>query len=136
MAKRAYFPLILVMSLVLALSLTTWAGPAAAQAAKSQAQVLKDSGFKQDVVDTPAEAKHSEKLPEGKLLCYQRDGQKCYAFKDPATNSMFIGDEAAFQRYLDRSIQEKMDNRSRETIWQESDPQFWNMWVDKSGGGG
>jgi hypothetical protein len=45
-----------------------------------------------------------------------------------------LTDEAAFKRYLE-AIQERLDNRYHQFEMQRDDPEFWIMWMDKSGGG-
>jgi hypothetical protein len=134
MKMKRYLWAIAAMSLVLALMLqgcaTTPSG-----AGKSPRDLLVSSGFKQDVADEPGEIKHFPKVPSEQLLCYQRGDQKCYAYKDPATNSMYIGDEAAFKRYIDRAVTEQLDKKYQTPVLQPDDPQFWPLWVDKYGGG-
>lgn len=134
MKKRLHHVGIFAMFIVLALTLLGCATTSPGTAT-SPRDLMLSAGFKQDVADQPGEIKHLQKVPGEKMLCYQREGQKCYAFKDPATNSMYIGDEAAFKRYLDRAIQERLDQKYHSPSLMENDPEFWNQWVDKSGGG-
>jgi len=122
------------LGLVLALMLQGCASTSGGSG-KSPRDVLLSSGFKQDVADEPGEIKHFQQVPSEKLLCYTKGDQKCYAFKDPATNSMYIGDEAAFKRYVDQAVQQQLDTKYRTPFMQPDDPQFWPMWVDKQGGG-
>lgn len=134
MKMGRYFLAIAALGLVLALMIqgcaTTPSG-----AGKSPRDTLLSAGFKQDVADEPAEIKHFPKVPSEQLLCYQKGDKKCYAYKDPATNSMYIGDEAAFKRYVDQAVKDQLDHKYQTPFTQPDDPQFWPIWVDKQGGG-
>ena len=39
-------------------------------------------------------------LPKRTVTTYERDGQKLYAYGDKDTRTLYIGDDAAYQRYL------------------------------------
>lgn len=134
MDKRISGLAILVMCIMVALAFSGCATTSTG-AAPSPRDLMVDAGFKQNVADEPAEKKHFDKLPGEKVLCYVRDGQKCYAYKDPATNSVYLGDEAAFNRYLDRAIQERLDRKHQMPFQIENDPEFWTIWMDRYGGG-
>jgi hypothetical protein len=135
--KTRWYPLaLLAWFVILALTMTGCAATSSTSASgKSQRDLLLAAGFRKDVADQPGEIKHFQKLPPEKLLCYQRGNEKCYTLKDPVTNSMYIGDEAAFRRYLDLVIQERLDKSYQQYRLQEDDPEFWKLWVDKQGGG-
>lgn len=124
---------IMALAAMLALTLTGCATTPGGSG-KSPRDLMLSAGFKQDAADQPGEIKHFQKLPAQKMLCYQRGDQKCYAYKDPGTNSMYLGDEAGFKRYVDRVIQEQMDKSHQQFQLQEDDPEFWNLWIDKYGG--
>lgn len=136
MLKRRYVLAMAALGLVLALMLQGCASTPTS-ASKSPRDLLLQSGFRQDVVDEPAEAKHFPKVPSDQLLCYtdKAGSRKCYAFKDPATNSMYIGDEAAFKRYVEEAAKQQLAPKYTTPFSQPDDPQFWPIWVDKQGGG-
>lgn len=130
------FLAIAALTLVLALMLQGCASTPSSSG-KSPRDLLLSSGFRQDVADEPGEIKHFQKVPSEQLLCYtdKSGSRKCYAFKDPATNSMYIGDEAAFQRYVGEAVKQQFDPKQTTPFTQPDDPQFWPIWVDKQGGG-
>jgi hypothetical protein len=134
MKTRRYRPVIMALGIMLALTMTGCATTPSGSA-KSPRELMLKAGYQQNVADQPEEIKHFQKLPAGKMLCYVRGDQKCYAYKDVNTNSMYVGDEAAFKRYVDRIVQERMDQSYQQPTMQPDDPQFWNIWVDKQGGG-
>jgi len=134
MKMGRYLVAIAALSLVLALMLQGCASTPSGSG-KSPRDLLLSSGFKQDVADEPGEIKHFPKVPSEQMLCYQQGDKKCYAFKDPATNSMYIGDDAAFKRYVDQAVANQIDKKYHTPVLQQDDPQFWPLWVDKQGGG-
>jgi len=108
-------------------------GPTSPAPVKTRTEMLKEAGFKEIVAATPQEKAYLKTCPANTLMIQHRPGAQCYAFSDPNSNTMYIGDEAAYQRFqnlLERQ-QEKI-NIQRE----ESNPEFWTLWGDKYGAGG
>ncbi|MFA4902288.1 MAG: hypothetical protein WC600_06030 [Desulfobaccales bacterium] len=107
-------------------------GPTATAPTKNMPEMLKAAGFKVYVADTPQKMAHLQTCPSDTLMVHERPGAKCYAFSDPASKTMYIGDEAAYGRLqglLEKQKQKIMEQRI------QSDPQFWPQWVDSQGGG-
>jgi hypothetical protein len=63
--------------------------------------LLTTAGFKRLVVtnDTPRTAALLNNIPQGQLVVYQRDGQTYHAYADVAHQTLYLGDQAAYQRY-------------------------------------
>ena len=76
------------------------------------------------------EMTHLRGCPKDTLMVHERPGDMCYAFADPATNSMYIGDEAAYQRL--KSIMQRQQQPIQEQRIKE-DPEFWKMWGSRRG---
>ncbi|MBM4286395.1 MAG: hypothetical protein FJ128_14300 [Deltaproteobacteria bacterium] len=107
-------------------------GPTATAPAKTTPEMLREAGFKLYPAETPQELAHLRTCPADTVMIHERPGAKCYAFADPPSKSMYIGDEEAYQRF--KAILEKQERRIREQRI-ESDPLFWPMWGTRWGGG-
>jgi hypothetical protein len=64
--------------------------------------LLQQAGFRKWQVkrDMPQQEALLSTLPTRTLVNYQRDGEKLHAYGDKDTRTLYIGDEAAYQRYL------------------------------------
>ncbi|MCK9376952.1 MAG: hypothetical protein M0P73_12455 [Syntrophobacterales bacterium] len=133
MEKRTASLLFIIMVGVIGISLVGCAGaPTVTAPAKTMPEMLKEAGFKVFVADTPQKMAHLQTCPSDTLMIHERPGTKCYAFSDPATKTMYVGDDAAYSRL--QGLLEKQRQTIREQRIQ-SDPQFWPLWVDSQGGG-
>lgn len=133
MKKRTGTLLIIILIGIIGLCLAGCAGaPTATAPAKTRAQMLQEAGFKMYKAQTPQELAHLKVCPPETLMIHERQGATCYAFSDPATNTMYIGDEAAYWRFND--MLEKQAEKIQEQKIQ-SDPEFWPMWGPRWGGG-
>jgi hypothetical protein len=82
-------------------------GPIASQKAHMQQQVsdeylLQQAGFKKYQVNQnmPQQEALLSVLPKRTVTTYERDSKKLYAFGDKDSGTLYIGDDAAYQRYL------------------------------------
>jgi hypothetical protein len=82
-------------------------GPVASEEAHMQQQVgdeyfLQQAGFKRLQVNQnmPQQEALLRVLPKRTVTTYERDGKKLYAFGDKDSGTLYIGDDAAYQRYL------------------------------------
>ncbi|MHB9071940.1 MAG: hypothetical protein ACYC6G_00290 [Desulfobaccales bacterium] len=133
MGKRTASLLFIMLVGVIGISLIGCAGaPIATAPAKTMPKMLQDAGFKAHPADTPQKMAHLQTCPRDTLMVQERPGTKCYAFSDPASKTMHVGDEAAYRRL--QGLLQKQEQKIREERI-ESDPQFWPLWVDSQGGG-
>jgi hypothetical protein len=133
MEKRTAALVGVMLVVVVGLSLVGCAGtPTATAPTKTMPEMLKESGFKAFPAGSEREKAHLQLCPKDTLMIHERPGTKCYAFSDPATKSMYVGDEAAYWR-----LQDSLDRQQQKIRQQriESDPEFWNLWMDSQGGG-
>jgi hypothetical protein len=82
-------------------------GPVASEKEHLQQQVgneylLQQAGFKKVQVNQtmPQQEALLSALPKRTLVVYERDGKKLHAYGDKDTRTLYVGDEAAYQRYL------------------------------------
>jgi hypothetical protein len=63
---------------------------------------LQQAGFKRYQVNqnTPQQEALLSALPKRSVTTYERDGKKLYAYGDKDFKILYIGDDAAYQRYL------------------------------------
>jgi hypothetical protein len=116
-------------------------GPIASEKEHMQQQVgteyfLQQAGFKRYQVNQnmPQQEALLSALPKRTVTTYERDGQKLYAYGDKDSRTLYIGDDAAYQRYLalakGRGICEVRSGGSESA-------NFWNcMDQYRQGGGG
>lgn len=64
--------------------------------------LLQQAGFRKWQINQnmPQQEALLSTLPKRTLVNYQRDGEKLHAYGDKDTRTLYIGDEAAYQRYL------------------------------------
>jgi hypothetical protein len=63
---------------------------------------LQQAGFKKVPVNQnmPKQEALLSALPKRTVTIYERDGQRLYAYGDKDSRTLYIGDDAAYQRYL------------------------------------
>jgi hypothetical protein len=126
-----------VMVAVLGIALVGCAtGPSSSpSAAKSQADLLKDAGFRTHTAQG-AHLAYVKTLPAKKVVSNQYQGQTCYLVcTDPDSKQCFLGDEAAYKRYQQMAIQQSISEDMHKVSEQRSDPEALQMWANSQGGG-
>ena len=93
-------------------------------------RLLAASGFRMKLADTPEKLAMLQAIPQRKLVPYKRDGQLLYVYADALScKCIYVGDEAAYQRYQQLVVQQRMENMRLETAAMERDAAMdWNMW--------
>ena len=133
MEKRTASLLFIILVGIIAISLAGCAtGSTATAPAKTIPQMLKDAGFKAYPAETSQEMAHLQACPKNCLMIHERPGTRCYAFADPASKLMYMGDEAAYRRLQDLLAKQEQKIEEQRI---ENDPQFWTMWGPRWGGG-
>jgi hypothetical protein len=97
--------------------------------------LLTSAGFRKWDVnrETPKRQALLAALPPGKISTYMRDGQTYHVYADVASNTLYIGDEAAYQRYLSLAGKRQLCER----VTGANQVQFWScMEEDQQRGGG
>jgi len=84
---------------------------------------LVEAGFRKWEVNMEAPKRQAllNSLPRGKIVTYQRDGQTYHAYADEAAQTLYVGDEAAYQRYQaiarGRQLCERVDATESTAFW-------------------
>jgi hypothetical protein len=97
---------------------------------------LEQAGFKKlDVnMETPQRQALLNAIPRGKIITYRRDGKTYHVFGSEGTQTIYLGDEAAYQRYLatatGRQLCERVDASESSKFWA-----CYDEYQQKGGGG-
>jgi hypothetical protein len=95
---------------------------------------LKDAGFKAYAVNdtTPKRQAILDNIPRGKIVTFTGDAGVYHVYSDEGSKTLYMGDEAAYQKYLSlakgRQICERVDAASSVPFWSCFDD------LNKSGG--
>ncbi len=111
-------------------------GPASAPASSRMEDLLARAGFKAVPETSPQCQRVCRKLTPDQLTPQKRGEQMAYAYYAPGTRLLYMGDEAAYQRFIDLAVIENLEPRRRavyETV--PDDPEFWTLWSSSQGGG-
>jgi hypothetical protein len=138
MAARRFLVLVGMISLLSLISLL-WSGPAAADREKQMDRVvteylLEQAGFDKWRVnyDSPKREALLDALPKGTIVTYRADGKVYHTYGDHTARIIYVGDEAAYQRYL--SLAEKKNLCERREGGES--PHFWSCFDEMRQGGG
>jgi hypothetical protein len=90
--------------------------------------LLTSSGFQKWEVNekTPARQALLDTLPAGQISTYRRDGQVFHAYPDSVQKFIYVGDEAAYQRYQSLAQGRKMCR----LVTGANQVQFWSCMED------
>jgi hypothetical protein len=150
MENRGMAGFIVAICLVLALMLLNGCGgatPSRQQTGLTQTQqnvqaqgnteyFLQQAGFKRYQVNQnmPQQEALLSALPKRTLVTYERDGEKLHAYGDKDTRTLYIGNEAAYQKYL---AQAQGKNICEQQVGGGESAKFWNCMDEyrQKGGG-
>jgi hypothetical protein len=129
-----------VAAICLILVTALWNGYAVADRQNLQEQVvteylLEKAGFAKWQVnqDTPKREALLSALPKRIIVTYRRDGSTYHAYGDKDSRIIYVGDEAAYQRYLDLAQGRKVCERREGG----GSAKFWSCFDEyRQGGGG
>jgi hypothetical protein len=114
----------------------TTGGPTQASATSSMEEMLVQAGFKIFPENSPRCQEVCRKLPPEQLVPHKKGDKIAYAYYAPGTQRLYIGDEAAYQNFINLAVTQNLEPRKRavmETV--PDDPEFWTLWSSSQGGG-
>jgi hypothetical protein len=104
--------------------------------AASQADLLAQAGFTLRTADTPKKLAYFNSLPAQKVVQQNYKGKTHYVVcPDRSTKQCYVGDEAAYQRYQQLSLQQNISAERRAVSEQRWDPEYWTLYADSQGAG-
>jgi hypothetical protein len=119
--------------LILSALLAGCGGGAPISQAPSTTDLLLQSGFQAQAVKSPA---HLQKLPGNQFATVQRQGQTVYVYTDPASNQLYFGSAAAYQRYQAKAASARAAAAPQAPASSQSmSPSDWQMYADMHGVG-
>ena len=114
----------------------TATGPTQVFAPNRMEGMLVEAGFKIFPETSPDCQAVFRKLPPEQLVPQKKGDQMAYAYYAPGTQRLYVGDEAAYQRFINLAVVQNLEPRRRavyETV--PNDPEFWTLWSSSQGGG-
>jgi hypothetical protein len=99
------------------------AGGQTGQQTVSMQYMLTESGFQpwNLNLETPKRQALLNSLPKGKIVTYRRDGEVYHVYGDELSTTLYVGDEAAYQKYLSmargKQLCERVNAQSPQEFW-------------------
>lgn len=99
------------------------AGGQTSQQIVSPLYMLTTSGFQRwDVnMETPKREALLNAIPRGKIVTYLREGEVYHVYADEDSNTLYVGNEAAYQKYLSmtqgKRLCERVDAQNPQEFW-------------------
>jgi hypothetical protein len=136
MRGKAAWLFYVILAAVLGVALVGCATAPSSAPSKSQADLLKDAGFR---VHSPKSSQHLsylDTLPAKKVVSNKYKDQVLYLVcTDPGSKQCYLGDKAAYDRYQRLAIQQSISEDMHKVSEDRWDPEALQMWVDSQGGG-
>jgi hypothetical protein len=66
--------------------------------------LLVSAGFQTKAAKTVSQRQELETLPKGEVSAATQNGNPFYVYPDAQRNQLYVGDEAAYQTYLDKVV--------------------------------
>jgi hypothetical protein len=133
MKRRAI--LYVFLAAVISLLLVGCASAPSGSSTPTQADLLKQSGFRFHS-DQDEHVAYIKTLPAKKVVLNQYQDKPLYLVcTDPDSKTCFVGDQAAYERYQQMAIKQAISDDQLKVQEHRWDPEAWNMWVDSQGGG-
>lgn len=122
------------MRLLLAIVLVTTLSLGCAAIQRSEAirteRVLAAAGFQMKLADTPEKLAKVQGMTQRKLQPHDKDGEVFFVYADALEcNCVYVGTEAAHQRYQQLALKQELADQARETAeLNENAAMEWNTW--------
>lgn len=115
----------------------TAGGPTSAAAPSGMEEMLVQAGFKIFPEDSPKCLAVCHKLTPEQLTPEKKGDKTAYAYYAPGAHRLYIGDETAYQNFINLAVMKNLEPRRR-AVWETdtNDPEFWTLWESSQGGGG
>jgi hypothetical protein len=100
------------------------------QDARKTESVLAAAGFQMKPADTPDRVAHLQLLRPFKMVPHDRNSTLFYVYADPkACKCIWVGDQAAYQRYQQLAIQQQLAQEQLMTAQMNEDAAMnWGLW--------
>jgi len=119
-------------SIAMALVAATSLGCAAMQRSEAikTERVLAAAGFQMKLADTPEKLAKVQAMTQRKLQPHDKDGEMYFVYADALECvCVYVGTEAAHQRYQSMALQQKLATEARQTAEMNQNAAMeWNTW--------
>jgi hypothetical protein len=132
MEKRTITLVIALILGIIGIGLVGYAGAQAKPCNQSVPQLLQEAGFKAFSGTLPVQQEYMKQCPKDVMMVHTRGGTTVYCYVDQATNIMYHGNKAQYERF--GTLCQKANMKVKEQKI-ENDPMFWNMWQSSRGVG-
>lgn len=112
----------------------TATSPPQAASPTGMEEMLTAAGFKVLPVNNPKRQAIMQKLPPRQLVPHKKGQELVYVYAVPEAQSLYVGDEGAYQRFINQAVLQKLEERHHTLGTESTDPEFWTMWKDSQGG--
>ena len=129
MQKRTVTLLIAMLVGMIVISLVGYAGAQAQSCNQSMPQLLQEAGFK-PFPGSPQQQAYMKQCQKDVMMIHTKGSSTVYCYVDQATNTMFHGNKAEYERF--KTLCQKANMKVKEQKI-ENDPMFWNMWQSSQG---
>ncbi len=114
----------------------TGTGPTQASAPNRMEQMLVQAGFKIFPENSPKCQEVCRKLTPEQLVPQKKGDKIAYAYYAPGSHQLYVGDEAAYQNFINLAVVQNLEPRKRAVMQSvPDDPEFWTLWSSSQGGG-
>jgi len=114
----------------------TAGGPTQVSAPGPMEQMLVQAGFQIFSQNSPKCQAVCQILPPEQLVPQKKGDKMAYAYFAPGTQRLYVGDEAAYQSFINLAVIQNLEPRRRAvTVTTPDDPEFWTLWSSSQGGG-
>ncbi len=112
----------------------TATGQSQAAAPGDVEEMLAGAGFKVIPADNPKRQAILQSVAPRQLVPQKKGQKMVYVYAVPEAQRLYVGDDAAYQRFINQAVLQKIEDRHR-TVGgvRTDDPEFWTMWEDSQG---
>jgi hypothetical protein len=131
--KAGFIPAILLILFTILISGCAGGQTLATQPPVNTEDLLVTAGFQRWEVnmETPKRQALLDALPKGKIVTYERNGEVLHAYGNDRTNTLLVGNEAAYQKYLSLAQGKEMCER----VAGANAVEFWSCMQEPQGKG-
>jgi hypothetical protein len=128
MKMRTATLLVAILVGMIGITLVGYAG--AQECAKPMPELLQEAGFQAFSGKLPQQQEYMKQCPKDVMMIHTKGNNTVYCYVDQATNTMYHGNQAEYQRL--KTLCQKANMKMQEEKIQD-DPMFWNMWESSRG---
>jgi hypothetical protein len=96
---------------------------------QSTEDLLSAAGFRMRIPDTPQKMARLQMLTQRQIVAHSWNGKPFYVYADAVNNRLYVGNEAAYQRYQQLAVAQKISQQQYMAAqMNEAAAMDWDMW--------